>query len=225
MAESRNGGERHAPHGRTPAKCLGPGRVQGESQAHGPEMAGPPALWRWPCLARKLACPCWSRCCRGASIAARGGGRVSWRWPRIWPESGGVMTRPARIRCWPRSPRGVNDRTSDAGRAALAGLVPSVIGLAGEDLHIDARIALLCARTALPGAAATTQQVMALSVLACERVLAALDGRSAGWTSRARPRWRTFRWPPSGPAASPAAPRPHRRCSAGTPRPPRCTPR
>ena len=77
--------------------------------------------------------------------------------------------------------RDVNDYTSDAGRPALAGLVPSVIGLAGEDLHIDARIALLCARTALPVAAATTQQVMALSVLACERVLAALDGRPAGW--------------------------------------------
>jgi hypothetical protein len=89
--------------------------------------------------------------------------------------------------------RDVNDHTSDAGRAALARLVPSVIGLAGEDLHIDARIALLCARTALPVAAATTQQVMALSVLACERVLAALDGRPAGWTSRARPRWSTFR--------------------------------
>jgi hypothetical protein len=77
--------------------------------------------------------------------------------------------------------RDVNDHTSDAGRAALAGLVPSVIGLAAEDLHIDARIALLCARTALPVAAAAGQQVMAVSVLACERVLAALDGRPAGW--------------------------------------------
>jgi len=77
--------------------------------------------------------------------------------------------------------RDVNDYTSDAGRAALAGLVPSVIGLAGEDLHIDARIALLCARTALPVVAAEQQQVMAVSVLACERVLAALDGRPDGW--------------------------------------------
>ena len=77
--------------------------------------------------------------------------------------------------------RDVNDGTSDAGRPALAGLIPSVIGLAGDDLHIDARIALLSARTALPVAAATTQQVMALSVLACERVLATLDGRPAGW--------------------------------------------
>jgi hypothetical protein len=76
--------------------------------------------------------------------------------------------------------RDVNDYTSEAGRARLAGLIPSVIGLTGEDLRIDARIALRCARTALPVAAAERQQTMALSVLACERVLAGLDGRPAG---------------------------------------------
>lgn len=76
--------------------------------------------------------------------------------------------------------RDVNDYTSDAGRARLAGLVPSVIGLAGEDLHIDARIALLCARMALPVVAAARQRAMAVSVLASERVLATLDGRPAG---------------------------------------------
>ena len=77
--------------------------------------------------------------------------------------------------------RDVNDYTSDAGRARLAGLIPSVIGLTGEDLHIDARIALRCARMALPVAAAERQQTMAVSVLACERVVADLDGRPAGW--------------------------------------------
>ena len=77
--------------------------------------------------------------------------------------------------------RDVNDCTSDAGRPLLAELIPSVIGLTGEDLHIDARIALMCARRALPVAAAERQQTMAVSVLACERVLAALDGRPAGW--------------------------------------------
>jgi hypothetical protein len=77
--------------------------------------------------------------------------------------------------------RDVNDCTSDAGRARLARLIPSVIGLDGEDLHIDARIALLCARMALPVVAAPQQHVMAVSVLACERVLADLDGRPAGW--------------------------------------------
>ena len=77
--------------------------------------------------------------------------------------------------------RDVNDFSSDAGRSGLARLIPSVIGLTGEDLHIDARIALLCARMALPVAAAPCQQVMAVSVLACERVLAGLDGRPTGW--------------------------------------------
>jgi len=76
--------------------------------------------------------------------------------------------------------RDVNDYTSDAGRARLAGLIPSVIGLVGDDLHIDARIALRCARTALPVVDAERQRTMAVSVLACERVLAGLDGRPAG---------------------------------------------
>ena len=39
----------------------------------------------------------------------------------------------------------------------------------------------MCARRALPVAAAERQQAMAVSVLACERVLAGLDGRPAGW--------------------------------------------
>jgi hypothetical protein len=46
--------------------------------------------------------------------------------------------------------RHVNDSTSDAGRQRLAELIPSVIGLTGEDLHVDARIALGSATMALP---------------------------------------------------------------------------
>jgi hypothetical protein len=76
--------------------------------------------------------------------------------------------------------RDVNDYASDAGRGRLAGLIPSVIGLTGDDPHLDARIALECARVALPVVAAERQQVMAVSVLACERMLTALDGRPAG---------------------------------------------
>jgi hypothetical protein len=76
--------------------------------------------------------------------------------------------------------RDVNDYTSDAGRPRLADLIPSVIGLTGDDLHIDARIALRSATTALPVVAAERQRVMAVGVLACERVLAALDGRPPG---------------------------------------------
>ena len=76
--------------------------------------------------------------------------------------------------------RDVNDCTSDAARGRLAGLIPSVIGLTGDDLHIDARIALTCARMALPVVAAGRQQVLAVSVLVCERVLGSLEGRPAG---------------------------------------------
>jgi hypothetical protein len=76
--------------------------------------------------------------------------------------------------------RHVNDYTSDAGRARLAELIPSVIGLTGEDLHIDAAIALGSARLALPVAAAERQRVLAVGVLSCERVLAELDGRPVG---------------------------------------------
>jgi hypothetical protein len=74
----------------------------------------------------------------------------------------------------------VNDHTSDAGRSRLVPLIPSVIGLTGDDLRIDARIALRSATLALPVAAAERQQVMAVAVLSCERVLAGLDGRPAG---------------------------------------------
>jgi hypothetical protein len=76
--------------------------------------------------------------------------------------------------------RHVNDHTTDAGRTRLVDLIPSVIGLTGDDLHIDARIALGSATMALPVVTANRQRVLAVSVLTCERVLAELDGRTAG---------------------------------------------
>jgi hypothetical protein len=76
--------------------------------------------------------------------------------------------------------RHVNDYISDEGRQRLAGLVPSVIGLVGDDPRIDARIALRCATMALPVVSASRQRVMAVSVLACERVLNDLEGRPPG---------------------------------------------
>lgn len=75
--------------------------------------------------------------------------------------------------------RNVNDCTTDANRSRLAELIPSVIGLTTDDPHVDPRIALRCARKALPVAAAERQRIMAAAVLACERVLADLDGRPA----------------------------------------------
>jgi hypothetical protein len=76
--------------------------------------------------------------------------------------------------------RQVNDHTSDAGRARLVELIPSVVGLTGDDLHIDAQIAVASARLALPVAAAERQRVLAVGVLSCERVLADLDRRPLG---------------------------------------------
>ncbi|HEX6254664.1 MAG TPA: hypothetical protein VFZ70_02525 [Euzebyales bacterium] len=73
--------------------------------------------------------------------------------------------------------RCVNDRTSDTGRQNLAPLIPSVIGLTRDDLRVDVRIALLCARTALPIVSAEQQRVMAVGVLSCEHMLAHLDER------------------------------------------------
>jgi len=72
----------------------------------------------------------------------------------------------------------VNDHTSDEGRPRLGELIPSVIGLTGDDPHIDVLITLRCTTIALPIAAADRQRVLAVSVLVCERVLAQLDGRS-----------------------------------------------
>jgi len=73
--------------------------------------------------------------------------------------------------------RHVNDCTADAHRQRLAELIPSVIGLTGDDLHLDALIALRCATTAMPVVSAERQQAMAVAILTCNRVLAGLDER------------------------------------------------
>ena len=71
----------------------------------------------------------------------------------------------------------VNDSVTDSARAQLIPLIPSVVGLASDDLRVDATIALRSALAALPIAAASRQHVLATAVLGCERVLAELDGR------------------------------------------------
>src|SRR5689334_15220545 len=76
--------------------------------------------------------------------------------------------------------RQVNDHVSDVARQELVELVPDVIGVTGSDLHIDARIALRAAQTALPIAPEEWQRVLAVAVLTCEQLLAELDGPAAG---------------------------------------------
>ena len=71
----------------------------------------------------------------------------------------------------------VNDSVTDPVRPQLIPLIPSVVGLASDDLRVDATIALRSALAALPIAAASRQHVLATAVLGCERILAELDGR------------------------------------------------
>ncbi|GAA0975129.1 hypothetical protein GCM10009555_032470 [Acrocarpospora macrocephala] len=74
----------------------------------------------------------------------------------------------------------VNDHTTDENRQLLAPLIPSVIGLTGDDPRIEVAIALRCATTALPVVAAERQLALAVSVLAAEHVLGELEGRAPG---------------------------------------------
>jgi hypothetical protein len=76
--------------------------------------------------------------------------------------------------------RNVNDLTSDEGRARLAPLIPSVIGLTSDDPEVDVRIALRCAATALSYASAERQRVLAVSVHSCQRMLGSLDPAVTG---------------------------------------------
>ena len=71
----------------------------------------------------------------------------------------------------------VNDSVTDPVRPQLIPLIPSVVGLASDDLRVDVTIALRSALAALPIAAASRQHVLATAVLGCERILAELDGR------------------------------------------------
>ena len=77
----------------------------------------------------------------------------------------------------------VNDSVTDQWRTRLTPLIPSVIGLTSDDVHVDAAIALRSALAALPIAAEPRQHVLATAVIGCERVLAELDGRDRDFLS------------------------------------------
>jgi hypothetical protein len=76
--------------------------------------------------------------------------------------------------------RDVNDHVSDKARARLVPLIPSVIGVTGDDQRIDVEIALRVATAALPVAGADRQRALAVSVIRCEQLLAGLEGRPEG---------------------------------------------
>ena len=71
--------------------------------------------------------------------------------------------------------RMVNDRTSDAGRARLTPLIPTVVGLTSEDPQLDVLLALRAASAALPIAAEERQRSQAVGVRVALRVLAERD--------------------------------------------------
>lgn len=61
--------------------------------------------------------------------------------------------------------RDVNDLTSDAGRAALTGLIPRVVGLTNDDPRFGLDVALRAARAALPIASMEKQRALAVAIL------------------------------------------------------------
>jgi hypothetical protein len=73
--------------------------------------------------------------------------------------------------------RDVNDCTTDAGRARLAPMIPSVIGLVPEDPHVVPLVTAICIQQALPVVSQERQYILAVALLVGERHLAALDGR------------------------------------------------
>src|SRR5918995_5429971 len=75
--------------------------------------------------------------------------------------------------------RMVNDRTSDAGRARLTPLIPTVIGLTSDDPLLDVLLALRAASAALPIAAEERQRSQAVGLRVALRVLAERDDEPA----------------------------------------------
>lgn len=75
--------------------------------------------------------------------------------------------------------RDVNDHMSDDARSKLVPLVPSVVGLNGDDPRLDVGIATRCAALALPVAAEFRQRALAAGLLTARRVLADLNDQSS----------------------------------------------
>ena len=75
--------------------------------------------------------------------------------------------------------RMVNDRTSEAGRARLTPLIPTVIGLTSDDPLLDVLLAVRSAHAALPIAAEERQRSQAVGLRVALKVLAERDDELA----------------------------------------------
>lgn len=73
----------------------------------------------------------------------------------------------------------VNDYTSDEGRSRLVGLIPSVIGVSGDDPLVDLAIAIRCSATAIPVVAEHRQRALAVSLLTSQKLLTDLVDAAA----------------------------------------------
>ncbi|WP_174776961.1 hypothetical protein [Cryobacterium algoritolerans] len=83
--------------------------------------------------------------------------------------------------------RMVNDCTSDTARWRLVPLIPSVIGLHGDDHRVRLLIAVRAATSALSVTSAEHQHALAVGILNCERHLAGDSGElPAGLALRIR---------------------------------------
>jgi hypothetical protein len=80
--------------------------------------------------------------------------------------------------------RMVNDCSSDHARSRLSELIPSVIGLNGEDPRIEILLALRVATSALPIASEERQRALAVGIRSCELGLTRL-GHPVGRELRA----------------------------------------
>lgn len=66
----------------------------------------------------------------------------------------------------------VNDVSSDEARSRLTSLIPSVVGLVGNDPRVPLLVSSLAASSALPISSEIRQRALAAGLLRCERLLA-----------------------------------------------------
>jgi hypothetical protein len=70
----------------------------------------------------------------------------------------------------------VNDLTSDDARGGLATLIPSVVGLNGDDPRVPVLLSALAGSSALPIASSMRQSALATGLIRCEQLLDEWEG-------------------------------------------------
>jgi len=73
----------------------------------------------------------------------------------------------------------VNDWTTDSNRSRLSEMIPSVIGLVGDDERVELIIAVRAASAALPVASEARQRALAVGLIRCGARLAEVDPEGA----------------------------------------------